>query len=315
MITISPYSLRSFNREKKEKKENNGYEPMDNIKGEFDLFDLTEEFCRNNKSVNRKDDDSKIYFELIGYTADLDERKISFTFNVGEYGNKSNIVDVDTKEVSHEKKTNEAEINEYLFMMYFPENKDEAFLFMQCIRGNGILTKFSDLFRQFYKDKTGLVIQINPLTYQKAMEKWLEGEVREYKFINFLPFEDKTDFKKSLGHDEIQTEYTVRPKKSKKGLFKRYTLKKMLEDGSNVIEAMDDLITRSDRMKVVVELDTGAKKTITIGKNASEPIYQIEPDEDDLEFDDGNNPTKESLEKWIHRIYTDFTESMYSMDK
>lgn len=313
MITISPYSLRSFNKEKKEKKENNGYEPMDNIKGEFDLFNLTEEFCKNNKAINRKDDDSKIYFELIDYVADPDNRKITFTFNVGEYGSKSNIVDVDTKAISHEKKTNEAEINEYLFVMYFPKNKDEAFLFMQCIRGHGILTKFSDLFRQFYRDKTDLVIQVNPLTYQKAMEKWLEGEVREYKFINFLPFEDKADFKKSLGHDEIQTEYTVRPKKSKKGLLKRYTLKQMLEEESNVIEAMDDLITRSDKMKVVVVLND-KPKTITIGKNASEPIYQIEPDEDDLEFDDGNNPTKESLEKWIDHIYTDFTDSMYSME-
>lgn len=314
MITISPYSLRSFNKEKKENKENNGYELMDNIKGEFDLFDLTREFCEKNKAVNQKDDDSKIYFELIEFVVDSEERKISFTYNVGEYGSKSNIVDVDTKVVSHEKKTNEAEINEYLFTMYFPKNKDESFLFMQCIRGRGILTKFSDLFRQFYKDKTDLVIQINPLTYQKAMEKWLEGEVKEYKFINFLPFEDKADFKKSLGHDEVRTEYTVRPRKSKKGFLKRYTLKQVLEEESNIIEVMDDLIARSDKMKVVVELN-GKPKTITIGKNASEPVYQIEPDEGDLEFDDGNNPTKESLEKWIDHIYTDFTESMYSMDK
>ena len=307
MITISPYSLRSYN------KDNKSYEQIDNILGKFDLFDLVDEFCQKNININQKDDDAKVYFELTDYQVDKTERKASLTFSVGEYGSKSNIIDVDTKAVSHEKKPNEAEINEYIFVMYFPKSKDESFLFMQCIRGVGILTKFSDLFKQFYRAKTGLVIQINPITYKKAMEKWLEGDVKEYRFINFQPFEDKADFKESFGHNEVQTEYVVKPKRSRSGFLKLFKLKDILDQESEVIELMDDIITRSERMKVLVELD-GKPKTISVGRSSSNPNYQVEPDEDDLDFDDGNNPTKESLEKWIHRIYTDFIDSMYSME-
>src|SRR5690606_22671267 len=92
---------------------------------------------------------------------------------LGSYGIRSDIIDVNTGKVDFRKAQNNAEIIRHFSYFFIPVGFNEGLALLHSFRGNGVKTVFLDQFGQYFSTKTQLNLQMNPLSYEKALEQWI----------------------------------------------------------------------------------------------------------------------------------------------
>lgn len=298
MYSISPYLFRSYNRNIMGPSGNH-YSPLNDIAG-YDLFKLLITFFDNNKDYKDKPDSKQVYrFEHLCF--DNKDRIISVWFSVGIYGIKTDIIDIKTGEVDFEKAQENAEIIKYYMYFFIPKNVDEAIVLTSNYRSSGVKTLFYSLFSKYFTSITKQSLQMNPLSYDKAFNSWLDARTTEIRCTKFNGCKDITDQLTLLGHEE--QELVIKPKKNKSlGRLRDFIGK------GDKLKAIEVLIETSGVIKSVVELD-GKKRTFRIGEQAANVLCEIELD-DSVEIV-GGVPVFESIQNWCKEISKEYAQRMY----
>lgn len=304
MHSLAPYSIRCFNPISKGKPDQN-YLALDKV-GSFDTFDLLKKFINSKTSDLHILESSKQVYRFENFNFDLEKREIHGWFQLGHYGSKSDIVNVKTGNIDYEKTQENAEIINHFIHFSLPLGKNEGVVLLHMFRGNGIKTVFYDLFREFFLKTTTFNLQMNPLSYDKALSEWENANVKEIRLIKFVALSDIADKIKMLGHDE-QILTLKAPRKGILGKFKDY-----LNSNSDQYEVVEFLSPLCSKVKTVVELN-GRKRIFSVGINATNAICEIEAPEDlELEF---GNPKYNSILQWCSEISNEFIDSLYGKRK
>lgn len=298
MYSISPYLFRSYNRDIMGPKGNH-YSPLNNIAG-YDLFELLKDFFKKNQDYHDKSDSKQVYrFENLCF--DNEQRFISIWFSVGVYGIKTDIIDIKTGKVDFEKAQENAEIIKYFMYFFIPKNFDEAIVLTSNYRSSGVKTLFHSLFSKYFNSMTNQNLQMNPLSYNKTFNSWLDARTTEIRCVKFEGCKDITDQLTLLGHEE--QELVIKPKKNRS----LGRLRDFIGEGDK-LKVIEILAENSREIKSVVELG-GKKRTFRIGKKATNVICEIELD-DDVEIV-GGVPVFESMQKWCIQISKEYAQQMY----
>ena len=183
MHAVAPYLFRCFNRGLEGRVEQR-YSTLDNL-GNHDLFFLLRNFIQENTGAYNIIEDSKQVYQFEGVQVNEDSREIFGWFNVGNYGMKTDIINVSTGAVDFEKAQDNAEIIKHYVHYFIPRGFNEAMAFMHSYRGVGVKTLFYTLFSQYFREATGLVIQMNPLAYDNAVNAWLDATAKEVRLTKF----------------------------------------------------------------------------------------------------------------------------------
>lgn len=301
--SLSPYAFRCYNGGMEGKREQR-YSTLDKI-GPFDLFHLLDIFIQNNSGAYTILEDSKQVYRFSDIHIEKEERTIYAWFDVGTYGMRTDIIDVDTGEISYEKTETNAEIIKHYVHFHIPVGVNEAFAFMHAYRGNGVKTLFFDMFSNFFTAKTTFILQMNPLAYDKAINAWLDASAKEIKLTRFTGSKDITDQIKHLGHEEYELEYSIKSRRNKSlGKLRDY-ISPQKNEATELIEIMSEF---SSSVKTVVELN-GKKRTFNLGVRSSNALCSIELDEN-VVLDDGV-PLLDSMNRWVEEIVTEYVEAMY----
>jgi len=300
MHSLAPYSIRCFNPKSRGNPEQS-YLALDKV-GAYDTFKLLKDFITSKKSDLHILEASKQVYRFENFKFDTQNRKLHGWFHLGHYGSKSDIVNVKTGKVDYEKTQENAEIIKHFIHISLPLSKDEGVVLLHMFRGNGIKTVFYDLFRKYFFKRTTFNLQMNPLSYHKALLEWENANVKEIRLIKFKGLSDVADRIKMLGHDE-QTLTFKAPRKGFLGKFKDY-----LNENSDQSEAVEFLSPLCSKVKTVVELN-GRKRIFSVGVNATNTICEIEQS-DSLELESGN-PKYSSILQWCSEISDEFIESFY----
>ncbi|GAB1619975.1 hypothetical protein AAOGI_00250 [Agarivorans albus] len=300
MHAISPYLFRCYNKEL-EGRSDQRYSSLDNI-GTKDLYVLLKDFINVNCNAYKIVEDTKQVFQFSGAEFDDNNREITAWFNVGSYGIKTEIINVETGEVDFEKAQNNAEIIRHYVHFFIPRGFNEAMAFLHSYRGIGVKTLFHKLFSNYFQDKTRLVLQMNPLAYDNAVNAWLDATAKEVKLTKFVGLNDIADQVGQLGHSE--QELIIKP--PRRGNLGR--LRDYLTQGSRQLAAIEVIGDYGSQVKTVVELD-GKRRTFCVGRNNSNALCEIELDEDVI-LEEGV-PEFNSFRSWVRQIVREYAVRMY----
>lgn len=301
MHSISPYLLRCFNPDLPGK-DHEKYAPLDRV-GRYDLFTLLESFISNKQQNFIIVEESKQVYRFHKITIDAAKREIFGWFQVGTYGTKNDIININTGDVDFEKAQNNAEIINHYMHFFIPRTFNEGIAILHSFRGNGVKTLFHGIFKPYFNHYTKLNLQMNPLSYDKAIQNWQNADAKEIKVTKFIGLADKADQLSGLGHKE--QELIIRPPK-KQRLGK---LKDFFNKDSEQAKAIEVLTPLGSQIKTVVEMN-GKRRTFRIGLPEYSALCEIEIDEDEVSLVDGN-PEINSFHSWCVVIIKEYSTSMY----
>lgn len=301
MHSLSPYLFRCYNQYSAAKKREQRYSSLDNIKN-LDLFEMLLKFMdeRSQKYTVLEKEKQVYMFSNISYNED--KREGYAYFNVGSYGMKTDIINVDTGDVDFEKAEKNAEIIKHLIYFFIPKGFNEGLVFTHAFRGNGIKTLFHSLMGAYFAERTKLCLQMNPLAYENGVKAWLDGAAKEVKIVKFSGFKDPADAIKKLGHNE-QELIIKPPRKGSLGKLRDY-----LNDKTEQHKSVELLTEFGSQVKTVIEID-GKKRTFTVGSKATNAVCEIEFDED-IEYSDGV-PKLASIVTWTRVLVKEYVKDLY----
>lgn len=300
MHSLSPYLLRCFNSDLPGKPEDR-YSVLDKI-GQSDAFQLLETYIKS-KSQNFVDiEDTKQVFKFSQFKFLAKNRVAYGWLESGSYGIKSDIIDVKTGQVDFEKAQNNAEIIKHFVYFFMPRGFNEAIALLHAYRGSGVKTLFYEQFGPYFNSKTKKHLQMNPLSYDKAFDHWVDGQAKEMRLTKFKGYSDIADQIKGLGHEEQE----LRLKPPRKGSLGK--LKDYFDPSSEQAKAVEVLTPLCAQVKTVIELD-GKKRVFRVGSSADHAVCDIEAP-DTLSMD-GGNPTFDGMAQWCAEIAKEFSEKLY----
>ncbi|MET0082687.1 MAG: hypothetical protein ABW079_06705 [Sedimenticola sp.] len=300
MHSISPYMLRCFNQNLPGKG-NDKYSPLDKV-GKYDTFHLLKSFIEAKQDNFKIVEDSKQVFRFQGMEYDEKKREIFGWFQVGSYGIKTDIINIDNGEVDFEKAQNNAEIIRHYIHFFIPNKFNEGIAILHAYRGNGVKTLFYNLFKPYFNQYTNLNIQMNPLSYDKAMASWQDANAKELKVTKFVGLTDIADQLRNLGHKE--QELIIKPPRN--GALGK--LKDYFNKDSEQAKAVEVLSPLGSQVKTVVEIN-GKRRTFRVGQFDYNTLCEIELD-DEVKLIDGN-PELTSMHKWCKTILQEYSITMY----
>lgn len=295
MYSLAPYFIRCYNKNNESKNVEQRYDFLNRI-GQYDLFSLLEKFISLHKDFE-KIDDSKETYKFHHVTSKPKERVISGWMSLGHYGIKNDIINTDDNQLAFSKEENHADVKNYYFRFYIPLESRKGICLLYAYKKDGIKSVFQAEFSKFFTAKTNKNIQINPLTYDKAVLPWLEAETKEIRVIGFTAPKSIEDSISSLG--DIDREYLLKPKKN--GTFGKF--KNFRNKGSGQGKLIEMLSDESTQIKVKVVME-GGTKTFSVGKSERSTMCQIEIDLDKVKVIAGN-PEFDSLDSWASDLIKD----------
>ncbi|HGF7509129.1 TPA: hypothetical protein AB5A35_001023 [Vibrio cholerae] len=300
MHSLAPYSFRCYNKNLAGKLDQR-YSTLDKI-GQYDLFNILKTFIQNNSASYQIKDDTRQVYQFSNVVINENTREIYGWFNVGDYGIKTDIIDIKTGKVDFQKAQNNAEIIKYYVHFYIPKGVNEAMAFLHSYRGNGIKTLFYVLFSTYFKTLTNLTLQMNPLAYDKAINAWLDAPAKEVKLTKFVGLADAADQIRKLGHHE--QELIIKP--PRRGTLGK--LRDYLTQDNDRLKAVEVLSGFGSQVKTVVELN-GKKRTFCVGNRSTNTVCEIELD-DTVVLDNGV-PLLNSMNRWVKQISKEYAQTMY----
>ena len=112
-------------------------------------------------------------------------RSISGIIESGEYGTEEDGIDINTGKSTFRKKKTEALLKPFYFQFYIPENAVRAFLIVERIGVNGIMSIMKNAILKDFssKDCDDFVLNIAPLTLNKLVDKKMQQMSGEAKKI------------------------------------------------------------------------------------------------------------------------------------
>lgn len=173
---------------------------------------------------------------------------------------------------------------------------------MHSYRGMGVKTLFIGLFSEFFRRRTRLVIQMNPLAYDRAVDAWLDATAKEIKLTKFSGLSDIADQVVMLGHNE--QELIIKP--PRRGGFG--TLRDLIYPDPEKLELLEIMGGYSEEVKTVVEVD-GKRRTFSIGRNTNNALCEIALDEDIIDKD--GIPSFDGIQGWVRSIIAEYTPRLY----
>lgn len=304
MNTVSPYIIRSFNPLMKGKRASDGYSPLGEI-GQFDMYVVVKDFIASKGTDYHLIEDSKQIYSFAHVKFDDIKREFRGVISAGSYGSRTEIVNVETGKVDFRRLEKNAEVLKHYFRFFIPEKLNEGIAILHSQRNIGIKTLIHDLLHEEFSRVTGRVLQMNPLSYEKAFEEWKKATTKEIKLVRFNGMGTIEDQIKNLGHDEAEYTYSIKASRKRNlGAFIDY-----LTPGTDQMAIVEHLAPLCAEVKTVVEMG-GRKRTFRLGAKRSNQVCEIDVDEDQVTITAGNPDMKE-FDKWCRILLNEFLSTIY----
>jgi hypothetical protein len=300
MYSLAPYFIRCYDKNNESKNVEERYDFLNRI-GQYDIYKLLEEFISLHKDF-KKIADSKETYKFHNVKKKPKDRVISGWMSLGHYGIKNDIINTDDNQLAFSKEENHADVKNYYFQFYFPLESRKGVCLLYAYKKDGIKSLFQKEFSKFFTGKTNKNIQINPLTYDKAVIPWLDAEAKELRVIGFTAPKSLEDSISSLG--DIDGEYVLKPKKNGT-LGKLKNFRKKDTDQAKLVELLSE---EASQVKVKVVMG-GGSKTFSVGKSEKSTMCQIEIDLEVVSVVAGN-PDFDSLDRWASDIVSDIRKEI-----
>jgi hypothetical protein len=199
---------------------------------------------------------------------DAKERLVSGILETGEYGYESELVNFKTKQITHHREEEEAEVLPFYFLFYLPKDKNCGVILLQRFAQYGIREAMENALRlQIDKSEKKITLRINQLVPREYVQDYLKkGRLLS---VSFTQFKVRRDFADQWAHgskeeDYGRTEFVIHAKR--KGFLPLSKKLKEVISGDREISKMIEIKNFDyDAVKIQVDLE-GKLRTIKLDK-------------------------------------------------
>lgn len=288
---------------------------------ENDAFNILKIFLNNLKTEYSVDDDEKKMFRVGKCVIDEENRIICGIIQTGDYGYETELVDTGSGAVSYKRKTSDAEVMPFYFLIYGPKEKDEGCIILQEFKGFGIKTSLLKYMRAcFCSENENFVVNMPPLVPEQLIQElFSKGEPKKLRYIKFGINRDPAD----VGHDHKEDEYNIELNISARR-NKYFQIRDGICDSISKCKPLDEILSHFyDKSKFdrVVELHDFDYDTVKLqlsinGKQKSIDLsnpYKLRPIHDitdEVEVGADQHPIFESIDKLAKDLLETYTDAM-----
>jgi hypothetical protein len=171
-ITFAAYRIRIRRSRTKD------YCQLHDVNGS-DLFDVTYAFLKSLGAHPFRDDSGKKLVRLDADQVASSDRSIRGRMETGDYGYESEIVDAKRGLTAYRRKTTDAELLPFYFLLWLPSGQDSGIVLLQRFGLLGIRRVFKDYLEQYVRDNCGpFTLELNPLVPEDLIDELVEkGEI------------------------------------------------------------------------------------------------------------------------------------------
>lgn len=249
---------------------------LSELSGNRDLFEILSEFLTHYTEDSEVNEIHEKVISIGQLEIDEENRTLTGTITSGEYGYASDLMNIETGEITHSRSISEAEILPFFFSFHIPEGVDRAILIFQKFKNYGVKTVFLECFKRYFVENVSsdFYIRLNKLTTEQEMNELLSARVLKMRLIKF----DGTDIEHTINNcgdveqSDINTELVIGSNRNK--VVPRNLIESVLSGmpggqrdhiGSGVYE-VEDFHYTYDTVKFEVEEPDGRKRTYDLGK-------------------------------------------------
>jgi hypothetical protein len=288
----------------KGKKVEDSYSPLGSI-GQFDMYYIFKSYIKSKGTGYHLVNATEQIYALASFRFDDVKREIRGIVKAGSYGSRTDIVNIKTGQIDFKRLEENAEVLNHYVRFFVPTELNEGVILLHNQKNVGIKTLLYDLLREEFARVTGRVLQMNPLSYEKAFEEWKKATTKEIKLVRFSGMNTIEDQIKKLGHDEAEHTYVIKASRSKSlGTFVDY-----LTPGTEQNATVEILAPLCAEVKTVVEMH-GRKRTFRLGGSQNSQVCEIDVDENKVTIIAGNPEMKE-FDAWCKILLNEFLLTIY----
>lgn len=305
MHSITPYFLRSYNQRIDGKSTHHVLSSINS----HDLFDLiAEKLADLEQSSFVNHAKTKQIYRVSNLDLDPANRIISAWFEMGRYGNTSQIIHHITGNLVHSKAKEDADVNKYFITFSVPLGETYGFAVVHGIANSGVKTLVYNELNELFKDRTKQHLSMNVASNQQMAHEWNDAITKEITLKAFvLPSSDIADGLVAVPDSEdYRLDLVIKPKRGRSLPF--------FSDLKNKSHKFNDFLEvvrtsgYSSESKITLEKD-GKKRVFNLNKNIEDQMSSIEIDDSVVTMIDGN-PEFSSLQEYSLGIIEDLKKSV-----
>ncbi|HYJ88087.1 MAG TPA: hypothetical protein VEW46_18615 [Pyrinomonadaceae bacterium] len=301
-FSLASYTLRIRNTEEKE------WEYLDDF-GEpgRDLLTVLSDYLTALGTEISLDNETKKLIKLRPPLGSKD-RILSGILQTGEWGYTTEIQDVETGDITYNRKTKESENYPYYFLIYVPKLSQRGVVILQRFGNKGIRTQLLTDFQAYFSTQfEDFGVRINPLAPGSVVDQYLsnQGRVTAIRLIRFYAPDDIASLYE--GKDEalsdVYTELIIHAGGDEKiPIFPR--VKAVLEGKRQIKNLVE--IENFEPQVVKLNIDYGGKpRVIDLGRPNEMRAYEDITDKVETGID--GHPTFNSIDKLARELLIELT--------
>jgi hypothetical protein len=177
-IQLTSYSIRVTDRN------SHIFLPLDNFNAGADLFLIMDQNFASLKRGLSKHDDLLTTFGVSLFNVS-NKRHISGLIKSGDYGIETDLININSNEITYHRQKNETEPRPFYFLVYIPKNTTIGILLLERNGIYGVKTVFYNYFKSYFeKQFPQFIFSLDLLTPTDLIENVLkEGRFTKIRFI------------------------------------------------------------------------------------------------------------------------------------
>jgi hypothetical protein len=224
-----------------------------------------------------------------------DERSVWGVVESGDYGYSADLVDVNTLSHSYQRRTADAELYPFFFLINAPSSSDRAILIFQRHGNRSMYTELLRRLRTAFEDKhPDHLLDFRRHVPKAIVDSLLHGQVKSIELTSYHLADDLADRVKYQGNRTEVGEVQITLKAKRKRFLKRpQWLDKLMKDRGNLLEIADEVSELGDRVRVTVSYN-GKNRVVDFHDMKSiAPYLDVTSD---IRLGRDGHPTPESIE-------------------
>jgi len=276
-----------------------------------DLLDTFRSYLDKLKS--NFSDDEALKKLLHVETLDIQDREVSGILETGEYGYEAQLYDKNTGFISYTRKTYEAEMLPFYFLIKIPKAADEGLIVLQRFNQFGIRNLLLDNFQKEVNEKfPDFRIDMYPVIPAALYEKYLrEGILTKIRFIRFsIPTDIANTIREPHIEDDGYTELVVSAKRNRK------------LPTSIISKALQKIVNGEKEIKGIIELQSFEYDNVKIEVKINDKRRVIDlsnlqrikwnPDvSDQVKLNETGHPDFASIDSIAKKLLDDISAEMF----
>ena len=280
----------------------NSYVPVNNIQNIADFIDVMKDYLSDRHANLIHQQEQRKLLRIRNFTSR--NRVFCGIIETGEYGYEAELYDINTSITTHRRRTSEAEMLPFYFLMFLPQNADEGILILQRFKQYGIKTIFERDINEYVNSRfNSLELQIYPLVPSQLIEQYLNnGRILKLRFIRFSFPPDIADAYDSQSHieDEGYTEYVISARR--KGHIPIVgRILEIINGQRQLNELIEIREFEYDNVKIEIDIN-GNRRTIDLSDISKLRAYI---DVSDVRLGDDGHPLFESINQVAQKLLQD----------